>query len=133
KLATLFGYKDTEQRLAVEQFMHRYYRVVLSMRELNDVLLQYLDEVILRKDKTRRLRPHNERFQVRDDYIDTVDDRVFDLHPSALLELFLLLGHGPGILGIRAATIHQLQLHRYLIAEHFRKDPRNKALFMQLF
>lgn len=133
KLATLFGYKDTEQRLAVEQFMHRYYRVVLSMRELNDVLLQYLDEVILRKDKTRRLRPLNERFQVRDDYIETVDDRVFDRHPSALLELFLLLGQDPGILGIRAATIRQLQLHRYLIDDQFRNDPHNKALFMRLF
>ncbi|MFA5494583.1 MAG: [protein-PII] uridylyltransferase [Porticoccaceae bacterium] len=133
KLAIQFGYKDTDRRLAVEQFMHRYYRVVLSMRELNDVLLQYLDEVILRKDKARRVRGINARFQVRDDYIETVDDKVFERHPSALLELFVLLGEDPSIQGIRAATIRQLQLHRYLIDDHFRASPENRALFMRLF
>ena len=133
KLAAQFGYRDTDRRLGVEQFMHRYYRVVLSMRELNDVLLQYLDEVILRKDKTRRARRINERFQVRDDYIETVDDKVFERHPSALLELFVLLGEDPSIQGIRAATIRQLQLYRYLIDDRFRADPQNRALFMRLF
>ena len=133
KLATMFGYKDTEKRLAVEQFMHRYYRVVLSMRELNDVLLQYLDEVILRKDKAKRVKPLNERFQVRDDYIETVDDKVFERYPSALLELFVLLGENPSIQGIRAATIRQLQVHRYLIDDHFRQDRENRALFLRLF
>ncbi|MCK9468263.1 MAG: [protein-PII] uridylyltransferase [Porticoccaceae bacterium] len=133
KLASQFGYRDSEQRLGVEQFMHRYYRVVLSMRELNDVLLQYLDENILRKDQARQVRPINEHFQVRDDYIETVDDKVFERDPSALLELFVLLAEDPSILGIRAATIRQLQLHRYLIDDAFRADPRNQELFMRLF
>lgn len=133
KLASQFGYRDTEQRLGVEQFMQRYYRVVLSMRELNDVLLQYLDENILRKDQASQIRPINDHFQVRDDYIETVDDQVFARDPSALLELFVLLAEDPTILGIRAATIRQLQLHRYLIDDDFRADPRNQELFMRLF
>lgn len=46
ELAKLFGYQDSDKGLAVEQFMHQYYRTVLTLHELNDVLLQYLDEVI---------------------------------------------------------------------------------------
>ncbi len=132
KLAEMFGYRDSE-KLAVEQFMQRYYRVVLGMRELNDVLLQYLDEVILRKDRARKVRVINERFQVRDDHIETVDEEVFHRHPSALLEIFVLLGEDPGIQGIRAATIREMQIYRHLIDEDFRNDPDNKALFMRLF
>ncbi|MFA5631515.1 MAG: [protein-PII] uridylyltransferase [Porticoccaceae bacterium] len=132
KLADMFGYKDN-QKLAVEQFMQRYYRVVLNMHELNDVLLQYLDEVILRKDKARKVRLINARFQVRDDYIETTHPGVFKQHPTALLEIFVLLSEDPSIQGVRAATIRELQQWRHLIDDDFRANPDNKALFMRLF
>jgi len=132
KLAEQFGYRDNEERLAVEQFMQRYYRVVLAMRELSDVLLQYLDEVILRKDKSRSIRQINNRFRVRDNYIETTNESVFAMQPSALLEIFVLLGEDPSIRGIRAATIRQMQIHRHLIDEQFRNSRENKALFLRL-
>lgn len=132
QLAEMFGYRDTE-KLAVEQFMQRYYQEVLGMRELNDVLLQYLDEVILRKNKSKKLRVINPRFQVRDDYIETVDEDVFQKYPPALLELFVLLGEDPSIEGIRATTIRQIQKWRHLIDDNFRHNPENTALFMRLF
>src|SRR5690625_865461 len=46
ELAKMFGYRDSNESLAVEQFMHRYYRLAMALRELNDVLLQFLHEVI---------------------------------------------------------------------------------------
>ena len=49
----MFGYSDSNGKLGVEKFMQRYYRAVLSIRELTDVLLQYLDEAIYQKDKTK--------------------------------------------------------------------------------
>ena len=58
KLAVMFGYTDGPGRLGVEKFMQRYYQVVLSIRELTDVLLQYLDEAIYRKDKTQGRNSH---------------------------------------------------------------------------
>ena len=57
--------------------MQRYYQTVLSIRELTDVLLQYLDEAIYRKNKTKVIRQVNERFVIKDDYLDTVDDDLF--------------------------------------------------------
>jgi len=132
KIAAMFGYHDGDQRLGVEQFMQHYYQVVRSMRELNDVMLQYLDEVILRKDKAKKTYELNERFQVRDQHIETVGEYVFAKYPSALLEIFCLLGENENIQGIRAATIRQIRQHRKVIDDAFRNEPQNKALFLRL-
>lgn len=132
KLATMLGYEDDDERLGVEYFMQHYYQVVLSIRELNDVMLQYLDETILKKDRARRVYPLNERFQVRDHHIETVGEWVFAKHPSSLLEIFCLLGENEKIIGIRAATIRQIRQYRRLIDDRFRNKPENKALFLRL-
>jgi len=132
KLATLLGYSDGNGKLAVEKFMQRYYQTVLSIRELTDVLLQYLDEAIYRKNKTKVVRQVNERFVIKDDYLDTVDDDLFTKHPSALLELFVILGETESLKGIRASAIRQLRLHRKLINKEYRQDPVNRELFMRL-
>ena len=133
KLAQMFGYKDTKERLAVEQFMQRYYRVVLAMREQNDMLLHYMDEVINKSHKKYTLCAINARFQVRDAYIEAVDDTVFLKHPSALLEIFVLLGEDSSIQGVRSTTIRQIRQYRHQIDDDFRNDPVNRELFMRLF
>lgn len=132
KLAEMLGYSDTDDKLGVEKFMQRYYQVVLSIRELNDVLLQYLDEAIYRKGKTKKVVKINDRFLIRDNYVDTVDEDVFVKYPPALLELFVILGENDKILGIRASTIRQIRLHRNLIDENYRSNPENIDLFMRL-
>ena len=132
KLASLLGYSDGNGKLAVEKFMQHYYQTVLSIRELTDVLLQYLDEAIYRKNKIKTVKQINERFVTKDDYLDTADDNLFSNHPSALLELFVILGENENIKGIRASAIRQLRLHRKLINQEFRDNPKNRALFMRL-
>ena len=132
KLATMLGYSDSKDKLAVEKFMQRYYQTVLSIRELTDVLQQYLDEAIYRKNKIKVITQVNERFVIKDDYLDTIDDDLFTKHPSALLELFVILGETESLKGIRASAIRQLRLHRELINKEFREDPINRELFMRL-
>lgn len=137
KLAELFGYTDGDGKLAVEKFMQRYYQTVLSIRELTDVLLQYLDEEIYKAVKPRAakknaLKKINDRFIVRDNYLDTVSDNTFAEHPSALLELFVIMTENEDIEGIRASVIRQIRLHRKLIDDAFRRDPANRALFVRL-
>ena len=106
--------------------------MVLSIRELTDVLLQYLDEAIYRKDKTKVETVINERFLVRDNFLDTAHEDVFINRPSALIELFAILGENDKIEGIRASAIRQIRLHRNLIDDKFRADPENRELFMRL-
>jgi len=43
-LADLFGFKDEEHNLAVEQFMQLYYRNIMRLNRLNEMLLQHFEE-----------------------------------------------------------------------------------------
>lgn len=132
ELATLFGYEDNDKGMAVEQFMHQYYKTVLALRELNDVLLQYLQEVI-EEDHTPVITPINDRFQLCDGFIEVTSNEVFNKTPSALLEIFVLMGQNPKIKGVRAETIRLIRERRWLIDDNFRKDTENNRLFIQLF
>ena len=132
KLAVMFGYSDSNGKLGVEKFMQRYYQTVLSIRELTDVLLQYLDEAIYRQNKTKKTVLINDRFIIRDNYLDTSHESVLADSPSALLELFAILGENDHIEGIRASAIRQIRLYRNLINDDFRADPNNQELFMRI-
>nr|WP_299243918.1 [protein-PII] uridylyltransferase [uncultured Halomonas sp.] len=131
-IAELFGFQDTPERLAVEQFMKRYYRHVTALAGLNDMLLQHFDEVILRADETLETEPLNARFVIKGGYIQARDDHVFHRRPAALLELFLLMAQHPGIEGVRAQTIRLIRDHRHQIDDTFRDDVRHQSLFMEL-
>ncbi|WP_053980288.1 [protein-PII] uridylyltransferase [Marinagarivorans algicola] len=133
ELASLFGYEDSDKGLAVEQFMRTYYRAVLALRELNDVLLQSLNEKIHDYQNAQNIQPLNDNFQLRDGYIEVIHNNVFKEYPPALLEIFVLLGNNPSIKGVRTNTIRLLNESRFLIDEEFRQNPINKQLFLQLF
>ena len=124
----LFGFEDEEGSLAVEQFMHKYYRTVLALRELNDVLLQFLSEAILQKGKCKSVVSVNERFQLRDNYIEATHTYVFEENPSALLEMFVLMAQNPKIVGVRASTIRLVRESRHLIDEEFRNNPKKHTI-----
>src|SRR6187402_1505044 len=86
KLAQMFGYEDATFTLAVEQFMQRYYRTVMDVILLNEMLLQLFREAIL-TDTTSAPVPINARFQIRNEYLEVTADEIFARQPSAILEL----------------------------------------------
>ena len=88
-LAAMLGYEDATYTLGVEQLMQRSYRTVMDLSRLNEMLLQLFEEAIL-MDPDAPAEPLNERFQVKNGFLQTVDDNVFRDDPSALLELCLL-------------------------------------------
>ncbi|MBY5268226.1 protein-P-II uridylyltransferase [Spiribacter salinus] len=132
ELARQFGYKDAEHTLAVEQFMQRYYRMIMRLNRLNEMLLQLYQESILYGDVDEKPRLLNKRFQVKRGFIEVTHRNIFKRYPIAILELFLLMQQHPEVRGIRAATVRQLREHRYLIDERFREDLRVRSLFMEI-
>jgi [protein-PII] uridylyltransferase len=131
KLAEMLGYEDATYTLAVEQLMQKYYRTVMDLSRLNEMLLQLFEEAIL-MDPEAKPEPLNERFQVKNGFLQTVDHDVFANEPSALLELFLLLQQNPEIRGVSAYTIGLIKRSLHLIDEEFRQNPRNQRLFLQI-
>jgi [protein-PII] uridylyltransferase len=128
RIARMFGYEDATYTLAVEQFMQRYYRTVMDVSLLNEMLLQLFREAILAEPAA--VVPLNPRFQVRGDYLEVTDEDVFARQPSAILELFRLMQDHAEIRGVRATTIRALGRHLWLIDEEFRQNPRNHRLFL---
>jgi [protein-PII] uridylyltransferase len=130
KLARTFGYEDASYTLAVEQFMQRYYRTVMDVSLLNELLLQLFREAILTENEPPR--PLNARFQVRNGSLETTSEEVFARTPSALLELFAILQQNPQIKGVRASTMRGVARNLWLIDEEFRQNPRHHRLFLDM-
>lgn len=131
RIARLFGYKDATYMLAVEQLMQRYYRTVMDLSRLNEMLLQLFQEAILMNPNVEA-EPLNERFQVKNGFLQITTENVFADQPSAILEQFLLLQQNPELKGISATTITAIKRNLNLIDDEFRQDPRNHQLFLQI-
>ena len=131
RLAETLGYRDNARGLAVEQFMQRYYRVVMKLNRLNEMLLQLFNEAIL-LDRDDDPEPINDRFQIRNRYLEVVDREVFRREPAALLELFHVLQQRPGVEGVSAATIRLVREARELIDTDYRKQPEHQQLFLAI-
>lgn len=132
-IAKEFDYHDDDKRLGVEKFMRKYYRTAMEVGSLNHTLLQLFQEAILYAHTTITIYPLNKRFQVRNDFIEVVNDKVFMHYPFALLETFLLMQQHPEIKGIRASTIRLIHQYKYLIDSAFLKDLRARSLFFEIF
>lgn len=133
KLAKQFGYTDTHKSLAVEVFMKQYYRTIMDLSRLNEMLLQLFEEEILLSDKKIKTITINNRFQSINGYLEVNDDSIFKSYPFALLEAFLLLAQNPELKGVRSNTIRLMRSHRYLINSSFRADIRCRSLFIEFF
>jgi [protein-PII] uridylyltransferase len=131
-LASQFGYSDSDHTLGVEQFMQRYYRTIMLLNRLNEMLLQLYQEAILYADIEEAPTPINKRFQLKRGFLEVIDSSVFRRYPFALLELFLIIQQRPGIKGVRASTIRLVRENRHRVDERFRTDLRCRSLFMEI-
>jgi [protein-PII] uridylyltransferase len=129
-LAEQLGVKSSAQRRSSEHLMQHYYRTKRAVLQLNDVLLQAMRARIFPVAETH---PINERFVARDDKLEARDEMLFEREPTAILESFLLIEQHPRLTGFSAQTLRALWRARRSIGSAFRKDPRNRALFMEIF
>ncbi len=130
-LASQFGFTDNDQ-LAVEQFMQGYYRTAHRVNTINETLLLHFDEVLVQINTRLQIKPVNDRFRLVNNLLEVTSEDVFVNEPSALLEMFVIVGSNESIEGFRASTIRLARHHAYLIDSHFRENPRNAELFMTL-
>ena len=131
QIAERFGFEDSETSLAVEQFMQLYYRTVMRLERLNDALLQLFQEAFLNREQDE-VRDLNERFRVRNGYLEPRHRDVFTERPAALMELFELLARNESLKGVTAATIRTIRNHLYLVDQNFRDDPEVNRHFLEL-
>ena len=129
-LAEQMHISATETRRASEHLMQRYYRAKRAVLLLNAVLLQNLHAHLFPEGAA--VRPLNERFVARDDRIEARDEMLLEREPSAILESFLLMEQHPELTGFSAHTMRAMWRARFGVNAAFRRDPKNRALFMSI-
>lgn len=137
EIAAKFGYSndiDQHHNYPIEQFMKRYYRMAQQVFTLNEILLDYFNQVAIQpKDEIQKhTTVLNERFKLIDGKIAVQHHKVFAEHPSAILEIFYLIGIHPEITGIRARTLRLLVLAAKSIDQNFRDNPAHREIFIQI-
>ncbi|MEC9376188.1 MAG: [protein-PII] uridylyltransferase [Pseudomonadota bacterium] len=131
QIAEMFGYQNASYSLAVEQLMQLYYRTVMDISRLNEMLLQLFQEAIL-LNPNANIEPLTPEFEIKNGFLQVCNDRVFTNNPSALLEIFLLLQQNPELKGVSARTIVLIRRGIHLINDEFRQSPQNQRLFLNI-
>lgn len=132
ELASQFGYIDQNDQPDVEQFMQFYFKTVVDIERLNEMLLQLLNERLISNKESLAPVPITANFSSIDGYLEVSNKDVFQKQPLALLEIFLLLQQSPSLKGIRASTIRLIRKNLSLIDENFRHDKQANRLFIDI-
>lgn len=131
QLAHHFGFRSGDVNQDVEHFMQRYYRTVMGLERLIEVLMQLFEER-MQGNRAVAPTPITADFQSLDGYLEANDPLIFRQRPLALFEILLLLQTHPSLKGIRASTIRLIRQNLDLIDEAFRADPQACHLFMEM-
>jgi [protein-PII] uridylyltransferase len=131
RVARMFGYEDQTHLLGVEQFMQDYYRTLMSLGRLNEMLLQLFEEALL-LDPDAPSRVLDDDFRVRHRFLVVPRDDLFRHRPQALMKLFLVLEQHPELKGVSAHTIRLIRRDLDLVDAQFRADPGVRACFMAI-
>ena len=131
-VARQFGIAAGRTRRASELLMQRYFRTAKSVTQLNTILLQNLGAEIFPEANKAPI-VINARFQMDHELLDVRSEDVFEKTPSAILESFLIMQQRAELKGMTARTLRALWRARRLIGPDFRRDPHNRATFLQLF
>jgi [protein-PII] uridylyltransferase len=131
-LAKAFGLEATKAKRASEVMMQRYYRAAKKVTQLNTLILQNIGARYAPLSLAAS-RPIDGHFQASGELLDIVDDQVFERHPPAILESYLLMQKHPELKGMSARTLRALWHGRKLINAAFRRDPVNRANFVAIF
>ncbi len=132
KLAVAMGMGPTETKRASEVLMQRYYQNAKLVTQLNALVMQVLADRLLAVNAGPPI-VIDAHFQMVRDMLDVRDEEVFQRHPRAILQCFLLQMQRSEIKGMTPRTQRALWRSQSRIDAAFRRDPENRALFLKLF
>ena len=133
ELASQFGFTDNDNNPDVEQFMQHYFKTVMDLERMNEMLLQLFNEQLQDSSlETTNLVPVNEAFVSINGFLEVKHQDTFSSHPLALLEIFHLLQQNPSLKGVRATTIRLIRKNLHLIDDTFRNNPNANKIFLSI-
>mgnify|MGYP001001322545 FL=1 len=139
-LADAFGYKaqstpdGKHKQRASEVLMRQYYWAAKAVTQLNQILLLNIEAHLQaqRGDLRIEVRKLNEHFLEINGLLEVAQDDLYQKHPHAILETFLLFQQTRGVKGLSAKTLRALYNVRGVMDANFRRDPVNRATFLKI-
>jgi [protein-PII] uridylyltransferase len=134
-LAATMGIKEESSRLASEAIMRRYYWAAKAVSQLNDVLLQNIEALLFpQESKTTHAiaGEGNECFIERQGVLDITDPQLFQKHPEQILRTFLVFAQTANVKSLSATIFRALYNARQRMDSQWRKNPVNRALFIEI-
>lgn len=133
ELADDLGYINTPHKRASEQLMQSYYQSARYIGLINEILLKSLTLNVLPPQTAVTINKH---FVAQHNFVEAKTDKLFEQHPSAILECFLLLQQSPKLNGqdltLGPILLRQLQIAKKLVNKKFRQAHENKQLFLNI-
>ena len=129
-IAETYGFETSSERRSSELLMQRYYWAAKAVTQLNTILLQNIEAKLF--PQTSISRPVNARFNEVNGVIDIAHEKIFDETPSAILEVFKILQQQRELKGMTPRTRRAIWHARFNIDAKFRRDPANRALFLEI-
>ena len=142
-LAKEFGLANRANRLASEQLMQRYYQSAKAVSQLDNIVQENLRSRLTgaRNVKLRPIGrqpgeqsdgPVSEYFGIRNEVLAIRRDDVYEKHPDAILQTFLLLQKNPELKGIGANTLRALWRARKRMNSAYRDNPSHHLQFLDI-
>jgi [protein-PII] uridylyltransferase len=130
-VAASFGFAASGTQRPSEVLMREYYWAAKAATQLNQILMLNIEERI-NGSEALPMRPLDARFLDRGGMLEVARDDLYLTDPHAILATFLVFQQTPGLQGLSARTLRALYNARRVMNAAFRRDPVNRALFMQI-
>ena len=139
-LADAFGYKaqstpdGKHKQRASEVLMRQYYWAAKAVTQLNQIMLLNIEAYLQaqRGDLRIEVRKLNKHFLEINGLLEVAQGDLYQKHPHAILETFLLYQQTRGVKGLSAKTLRALYNVRGVMDANFRRDPVNRATFLKI-
>lgn len=134
-VAARFGYTSDSSEVktkvrASEALMRHYYWAAKAVTQLRQILLLNIEARLNPSEKPPT--PINARFLNKGGMLEVADDHLYQKNPHAILETFLVYQTTRGVKDFSARTLRALYNARKQMTAKFRKDPINRATFLQI-
>jgi [protein-PII] uridylyltransferase len=132
-VAEMLGYQDDHRLLAVEQMMKKFFACVMTIRNLNEMLIELFKEIVLEEFKTLQRQNLDDNFHLKGGKVGINTSSTFEEKPETILLIFWQMAKRSDIKGIRSSTLRSLRECRDLINHSYRQNKQHKQIFLDIF
>src|SRR5512137_206728 len=125
------GFQATAGKRASELLMQHYYRAAKVITQMNTAVLLNIEQRMLHRDAEAGV-PLDDTFVARGELLDIEDEAALARDPNGILRAFLLKAQHQELKGMSPRLMRALWHARVTINGAYRRDPRNRATFIEL-